>query len=185
MRRKRLKGDSMTNTENDLAVKLDNTTERMPLTEKKVKPYGFGGWLYLVAIGLLLTFGSSFYYLMDTILPIYQSGRLSQLYEENWKYAFIIIYETAMNLFYVIFPVIIGYCILKKKKLLKYMAIYFYLINFAANVGYYFISNSIEEMATHEIMGEQGRNIVKSFVTCLIWIPYFIISKRVKNTYTN
>ncbi len=175
----------MAHTENDLAVKMDNTTGMMPPIEEKPKPYGFGGWLYLVALGLLLTFGSSFYYLLDTLFPVYQSGRLSQLYEENWKYAFIIIYETAMNLFYVVFPVIIGYCMLKKKKLLKYMAIYFYLINFAANVGYYFISNSIEEMATHELMGEQGRNIVKSFVTCLIWIPYFINSKRVKNTYTN
>ncbi|WP_161632938.1 DUF2569 family protein [Paenibacillus alginolyticus] len=34
-------------------------------------------------------------------------------------------------------------------------------------------------------MSEQGRNIVKSLVTCLIWIPYFINSKRVKNTYIN
>lgn len=38
---------------------------------------------------------------------------------------------------------------------MKYMAINFYLINFAANVGYYFISNSIEEMATHELMGSK------------------------------
>jgi hypothetical protein len=175
----------MTNIENDLAVRLENNAEILPAIEEKAKPYGFGGWLYLVTLGFLLTFGSSLYYLIDMILPVYQSGRLSQLHDENWKYSFLIIYETVLNLFYVIFPVFLGYLVLKRKKLLKYMVINFYLINFAANIGYYFISNSIEEMATHELMGEQGRNIVKSLVTCLIWIPYFINSKRVKNTYTN
>lgn len=114
---KRLKGDSMTNIENDVAIKQDNTAAILAPIEEKAKPYGFGGWLYLVALGLLLTFGSSLYYLIDTLLPVYQSGRLSQLYEENWKYALVIIYETAMNLFYVIFPVFIGYCILKKRSL--------------------------------------------------------------------
>ncbi|NOV03640.1 DUF2569 domain-containing protein [Paenibacillus planticolens] len=167
----------MTNTENDLAVNL-------PI-EERAKPYGFGGWLYFVALGFLLTFASSLYYLIDTILPIYQDGLFSQLQEENWKYSLVIIYETVINIFFVIFPVFLGYLVLKKKKLLKYMVINFYLINFAVNIGYYFITNSIEEAATHEFMGEQGRNIVKSFVTCLIWIPYFINSKRVKNTYTN
>ncbi|WP_412102626.1 DUF2569 family protein [Paenibacillus alginolyticus] len=74
---------------------------------------------------------------------------------------------------------------MKKKKLLRNMVINFYIINFAFNISYYLITNSIEEMATHEFMSEQGRNIVKSLVTCLIWIPYFINSKRVKNTYIN
>ncbi|KRF05553.1 hypothetical protein ASG89_20730 [Paenibacillus sp. Soil766] len=175
----------MTNTENDLAINLENTAGKLPPIEEKVKPYGFGGWLYFVALGFILTFGNSLYYLIGTILPIYRDGLLSQLYEETWKYSFVIIYETVINIFFVIFPVFLGYLILKKKKLLKYMVINFYVINFIVNIGYYFITNSIEEMATHDFMGEQGRNIVKSLVTCLIWIPYFINSKRVKNTFIN
>ena len=65
------------------------------------------------------------------------------------------------------------------------MIIWFYLLNFAFNVGYYFVANSIEELASPEFIGEQGRNIVKSFITCIVWIPYFINSKRVKYTYVN
>ncbi|MBP1964194.1 DUF2569 domain-containing protein [Paenibacillus aceris] len=175
----------MTITENDLAIKGDNTAEIMPPIEEKAKPYGFGGWLYFVALGFLLTFGTSLYYLIDSILPIYQDGLISQMYDENWKYSFAIIFETVINIIYVVFPMFLGYLVFKKKKLLKYMVINFYIINFAVNIGYYFITNSIEEMATHDFMGEQGRNIVKSLVTCLIWIPYFINSKRVKNTYIN
>ncbi|NOU66504.1 DUF2569 family protein [Paenibacillus sp. LMG 31461] len=65
------------------------------------------------------------------------------------------------------------------------LAILFYLVSFGFNVIYYFISNSIAELATPEFMNEQGRNIVKSLITCLIWIPYFINSKRVKYTFVN
>ncbi|NRF94800.1 DUF2569 domain-containing protein [Paenibacillus frigoriresistens] len=177
----------MSNVENDLAIKPEDTgaTEILQPIEEKAKLYGFGGWLYLVALGFLLTFGSSLIYLIDTILPIYQNGLLSELHEENWKYSLVIIYETVINIFFVIFPVFLVYLGLKKKKLLRILVINFYIINFAFNISYYLITNTIEEMATHEFMSEQGRNIVKSLVTCLIWIPYFINSKRVKNTYIN
>ncbi|OXM82864.1 DUF2569 domain-containing protein [Paenibacillus rigui] len=177
--------DFMSNSVNDLAVKQEDsaTTEILPPIEERAKPCGFGGWLYLVALGFLLTFGSSLFYLIDTLLPIYQNGLLFELYGENWKYAVAIIYETAIHILFVIFPVFLFYLALKKKKLLRNMVINLYLINFAYNVSLYLITNSIEDMATHEFMSEQGRNIVKSLITCLIWIPYFINSKRVKNTY--
>ncbi|OCT12951.1 hypothetical protein A8709_21760 [Paenibacillus pectinilyticus] len=177
----------MSQIDNELAMKDEpvmRSGNEPPLDEHQ-KLYGFGGWLYFVVIGLLLTFGNSLYYLLTTLLPIYKDGLISDLQSENGNYLVLIIYETVTYLFYVLFPLYVGYLGFKKMKRVRTMIICFYLLNFAFNVGYYFVANSIEELASPDFIGEQGRNIVKSLITCIVWIPYFINSKRVKCTYVN
>lgn len=172
----------MVNQEN-AAVNSQETAGNVPPVEEKPAPYGFGGWLYFVAIGLVYTFGSALYYTADTLIPLFRDGTMLDMLDENPRLLHVIIYEALINLVYIIFPVFAVYLGLKQKKLFRNMMINFYILNFCFNVIYYFFTNSMEEFSTPEFMTEQGRSTVKSLITCFIWIPYFINSKRVKNTY--
>ncbi|MGO4498414.1 DUF2569 domain-containing protein [Paenibacillus sp. 2RAB27] len=177
----------MVNPDNELALKTENLipSGNEPPQIEHAHLRGFGGWLYVVSIGLLLTLGDALIYIINTLLPIYTDGLITELYKDDWKYGLMIIYETVTYSLYVVFPIVLGYLGWKKMRRVRTLAIIFYLVSFVFNVIYYFISNSIVGLATPEFMNEQGRNIVKSLITCLIWIPYFINSKRVKYTFVN
>jgi hypothetical protein len=160
----------------------DDVMIRKQKTESLVY-FGFGGWLYLVAIQLILGFGNSLFYFLDTILPLYQSGKLPILTQQNPLYGIDVIYETIMHLIYIVFPLVIGYFCYKQKLLFKKLAITFYVYNILANIIYYFISQAIPELASPPISSKVMTGIVGSLISAAIWIPYFILSKRVKNTY--
>lgn len=132
----------MVNTENELAMKTEDIiiSGNEPPQDEHNHLRGFGGWLYVVSFGLLLTLGNSLIYIFNTLLPIYTDGLITELYKEDWKYALIIIYETITYSLYVVFPIVLGYLGWKKMRRARTLAIIFYLVSFIFNVIYYFIS---------------------------------------------
>lgn len=177
---------------NEISATVQEKTELSQIfhhekENKEEKPeafyYGFGGWLYLVAIGLVITFGSALYNLFYSYLPLLQNGDLATISKDDPMLGTIFILDIAINLFNIILPLYCGYlCYSLKRQFPKVMIIY-YIINFIITVFYSLVIMLISVDLYEIDMREYIKEIFKSAVICAIWIPYFLKSKRVKNTY--
>lgn len=150
-------------------------------------PSGLGGWLILPAIGLILSPVRLLISLNTDLLPIFQEGYWeilttpgSEAYHPLW--APFILFEVFGNLFFIIFSIaLIAMFFLKSHWFPKLMITYL-LSNLFFVVGDYFLADLIPvigEETDFEALGE----IVKISVGVVIWVPYFLVSKRVRNTF--
>lgn len=139
---------------------------------------GFGGWLYFLAIHLIFSLISSYNAITVNILPVMgdkvvqrYSGVMAILKMEFVYYVFLIVY--------VLFALYLMY---KRKNLFKTIMIGFYIsILIFTSIDYLLITYFSElEVESQEL----AMNFIKALISCSIWIPYILKSKRVNNTYT-
>ncbi|MBI1912433.1 MAG: DUF2569 domain-containing protein [Deltaproteobacteria bacterium] len=148
-----------------------------------------GGWLILIAIGLILTPIKILIDVIEYILPAF-TGEVwtvlttpgTELYHPLW--APLLIFSLIGNLFLIGFALTTSVFFFKKKKIVpKLMIIYL-----AAGLVFFFVdffgSSLIPIIEEQEDMSPT-MDLVRSIVACLIWIPYFRMSKRVKGTFVN
>lgn len=158
------------------STKVDYTTESRPIY------FGFGGWLYVLAIGQILVFGRSLFYLVDSLLPIYTSGQIQDISQDNPLLAFGIFLESIINIYNVIIILISAYLCFKLKKSFKKIMIYFFSINLALAIVHFILIITIPNIDSSIV--NDGRNVlINSAIVFILWVPYFIKSKRVQNTF--
>ncbi|EGL18276.1 MULTISPECIES: DUF2569 domain-containing protein [unclassified Paenibacillus] len=144
---------------------------------------GFGGWLIVFSIGLILTFISAVYSLVDYLWPMYESGEAAAYFSDYPALGTAILVETVSHLFYAVVPVVLGYLCYKRKRLFKTMSIIFLLVSLALS-GLAYLAYSFVSEAAPDFMDGALRDLIKTGITCVIWTLYFIKSERVRNTYT-
>jgi glucan phosphoethanolaminetransferase (alkaline phosphatase superfamily) len=150
----------------------------------KPTPYGFGGWLYLFALGLLLTFFNAVVYLGSTLLPIVTNGLLSTLLADNPHYGGIVLVELVMYIYFAIFPLYLIFLAYRRKRLFRTMGLLFPLLNVILGIFYFFAMKTVPDLATDDLLTGQIKQISRSVFSACIWIPYMLVSKRVQNTFT-
>lgn len=169
---------------------LQNSTVKQ-IKENKERPYlvGFGGFLYLVVIGLFLTFCGSGYALLDAI-SVTSGEDFRQLTDRNeYSYSLLWTVNFWFTVVYCIVTMLLvlfnSYLCYKQKRLFKWMMITFYFICFIGNVIFYFLGMLINEEASYLSMdeGELARSLIYSLGVMVIWSLYFFRSRRVKNTF--
>lgn len=150
-------------------------------------PSGLGGWLILPAIGLILSPFRLLMYLNTEFLPIFQDGSWeavttpgSQAYHPTWGP--LIIFEIVGNLFFVIFAIVLFVLFLMKSHRFSRLMIAFLLLNPLFLIFDNFLGNFIPYLAELDDP-EIYKEIARSIVGAMIWVPYFLVSKRVKNTF--
>lgn len=143
--------------------------------------YGFGGWLILLTLGLLLTFGQSLFYLLDSLYPMFTDGTIQQLIDYDRSWGIIIFMEFFIHIFIVFSIILIGIFCLKQLKIFKTSVISFLVVSFIFSIVAYFVYLSNPDTAVDS--STQLENIFRQFVYGAIWIPYMLLSKRVKNTF--
>ena len=147
---------------------MNNNQPDKNLNYKKI-----GGWLILVAIGLVLSSISVLLYLISDVLPAFSAVPSSQLSGELRIYLFLDLVLNISLLVYIVYVIVMFF---KRSTAIAKLVISLYILNFAFIIMDRFVFKSISESQWTFV-------IIHSVVSSLIWIPYFLISKRVKGTF--
>jgi hypothetical protein len=153
------------------------------------KPAGLSGWLVLVGVGLTITSGSLFYQILGTYLRMSLNGTWQALttpgfapYRPFWA-PFIIAVITVNSLFLCAST---GLLILFFRKSWRFPRLY---IIFIASI----LACELAQALAIQLMlpnaplffdSASGKQLARTFMSAMIWIPYMLYSERVKNTFT-
>ena len=151
------------------------------------EPRGLGGWLILVAIGLVLTAGSSFVHLFRTFLPIFTGGQWEVLttkgspaYHPLW--APVLLFEATANALIGIAAVAGLVLFFRKSAMFPTFMIGLYLFAAMYLLIDLVAAGRIPAAASSDD-SSGARDLFRSLVACAIWIPYMRKSVRVRNTF--
>ncbi len=149
-----------------------------------------GGWLVLIAIKLVLSplflfvqlYRESSNFLNKSIWQLLTSSSSST---HEVASAYIVIFELMYNVVFFVFSILVTILFFKKRTILPRLIIIYYALVFLVplidSLALYLFTDL--KSSTAEI-NQETASAVRDFIYCCIWIPYFLISKRVKNTFT-
>lgn len=172
------------NPKKEVAASVEQTN----IIKEKPFVYGFGGWLYSFSVLLL-------YLLYFASTAIYENYQLikSPEYKQITTFGFeyynallhpAIIMEIIVQSVVVIMILFIAYCFYKQKKIVKKIVISLFLILLLFNIVDLFLLLSIQNTYPEKLIDDTLYDgVFLSFAYSIVWIPYFLISKRVKNTF--
>lgn len=162
-------------------TKIENSDERL-----QEQPYrGIGGWLILVAIGIIVA----------PILIAAQtySEVILFIFDENFTtYSFsvkLFVYlELFANVSLFLFSCYLFFLFFKKSARFPKSYIIFVIINFlvvaADSIGaYYLFREYFAQSEANQYISESVTESLKQLVRIAIWVPYMLLSKRVKATF--
>lgn len=166
------------------------TAEEAPAQPTKVEgPEGLGGWLILPILGQFATPIACIVSIIQTIAffepETWQSLTThgGDAYHPLWIP--LIVFETIYNLGFLALSIYLLIKVFKKSAEAPRLFIIFYALNLAMqaiDTGLFVgIAQTYPELIDPETYKDLGRAVV----TCLIWIPYFRKSVRVKNTFVH
>ena len=176
------------------AIKVGRKRSEVPPLLVEINPEltGIGGWLILVAIGVTLrplvllgqlALGSHDSFNQDVWEAMTIPGRDSY----QAALAPLIITETAGNLLLLIGSVLVLVLFYRRQR--SFPVTFIVLLAFSA-VFLVFDVWAGSHLLKHEtttkpgLMGQEVRNAIQSVAQALIWIPYLLVSRRVKATFT-
>ncbi|NOU83182.1 DUF2569 family protein [Paenibacillus sp. LMG 31459] len=152
------------------------------------EPSGSGGWLGLFAIGIVLSLFAGVRMLYGNF-SLFGSEGLKLLSDPDSSYYVAsmlpsLVIETVLVCIQVVMILFILYLGLKHKKLFKYISISFIVYNILLNTIDTFMFSQVQTTLSGLIPDDTSyTDIFRSFIYAVIWIPYFLRSKRVKNTF--
>ena len=157
------------------------------MTAATKKPKRIGGWLILPAIGLLVYPFLITTILINDFLPIFQDGYWEILTTPSsnsyyYMWSAILVFEICVNLFFLIFALALNFLFFTKSYRLPALYIAFLLLRILFVVLDSFLINLIPALAALSNSGLPSE-FVSSVIPAFIWVPYFLYSKRVKDTF--
>jgi hypothetical protein len=165
-------------------------TPQAPVSDAPAKPdgpAGIGGWLILPVIGLFVFPVRVVISLVTDYVPIFQGGIWgnlttpgSEVYHPLW--APVIIGEIFCNVGFLFFDLALIYLLFTKSHRFPKAFIVFTLANLAFIVGDAAIAWQIPAVAARGLEGV-GAEIARTLVVAAVWVPYMLVSKRVRNTF--
>lgn len=158
------------------------------MTETTNEPQGLGGWLILPALGLIIMPIRMLLLLHSDFLPIFTEGHWevlttpgSEVYHHLW--APYLIFELVSNLAFIAFDLVLVYLFFTRSYRFPRLMIIYLLSNAIFVVGDFFLGDLIPFIAEQPTDMETIKEVVRTVIGTCIWVPYFLVSKRVKNTF--
>ncbi|PJZ46106.1 DUF2569 domain-containing protein [Leptospira brenneri] len=148
---------------------------------------GLKGWLFLVGLGLIVypvrlafIMGPLFYNMFTDGSFEYLTTPGTESYSPLWKP--ILIFEGVFNVLMILFSFFVTYLFFKKnyqfpKAYIVFLILPLVLMPTDAWLGSFVVKD--EPMFDPET----SKEIIRSFIAAVIWIPYMLLSKRVKATF--
>ncbi len=157
------------------------------MTEINKELKGLGGWLILICLALIITPLHLMFSLFNDFAPILLENYweiLTTPGTEAYHYLWgpLIISELITNSVLIVFSLYLLFLYFTKSYRFPKLMIIFYILNLFILVGDYIFANMIPEIANDTNL-ETVREILSTVAATLIWIPYLLKSKRVKNTF--
>lgn len=151
------------------------------------KVYGLGGWLILVAIGVILSPIKLGALLFQVHLPLFQDGTWdlltvpgSEHYHPLW--APLLIFEIVCNLGFIAAYIVQAVLFFRKSRSFPKIYIVVALLNLGFIVlDAWFCSFLLPDQPMLD--PDTATEIARSLLGAAIWIPYMLVSERVSNTF--
>jgi hypothetical protein len=146
-----------------------------------------GGWLIIVAIGLILAPIRLLVVLFKDLLPVLSTEAWSRLttpgteaYHPLW--APLLLFEIIGNCLFILFPIIIAFFFFQRRRFVPTLIIVLLLANLVFVTIDYFAADLIPFVAAQGDTGSLAE-LIRVLVASAIWVPYLLVSKRVKATF--
>jgi len=158
------------------------------MEEKKEDPQGIGGWLLLPLLGLIISPVRVAFLTYRDIWPVFsEEGFWEYLttpgsadYHPLW--APVIVFEAVGNVVLVITGLVALWLFLRKSYLAPRWVIAWLALSLVLQVTDFVLLKQIPAVA-EEYDPDAIKELARAVVGALIWIPYFLKSKRVKATF--
>ena len=146
-----------------------------------------GGWLILCAIGLILYPVQTMVFLITELIPALSPENWSALTSPTSPYyhsffAPLVISELEVNICFFIFSICLIVFFFQQRKYAPKLIILFLITNLIL-VGFDYIVTTFIIIRSSSINMDATINFVRTMVAGMVWIPYFIFSKRVGRTF--
>lgn len=154
----------------------------------KDEPVGLGGWLILPILGLIASPFIITHSLYNDFLPIFGDDywlALTTPGTETYHYLWspFLIFEILFNSIFALFSLFLLFLMFKKSHKLPKLIIIYYIANLLFVVSDFYLLNMIPVVAAQATDPAVIKEIVIALIGTLIWVPYFLVSTRVKNTF--
>lgn len=161
-------------------VNVDAETAISDNQNKDIK--GLGGWLILVCIGM---FGSLLVtvYNLSIFVPVFRYSTWHKLSESQFYHPLLkptLIFEFSANSIRIILLIVMLILFFMQKKIFPKLAIINYAYCIIVVIVDSALAASIPALASD---GSSITDIFRNIIAAAIWIPYFLTSVRVKNTF--
>jgi hypothetical protein len=147
---------------------------------------GIGGWLILVVIGLamgIFSYAKTAWLVLDPIFNLTKWNMLtapgSLRYEPYW--APTLVFESSGAVVLLVFSILATVLMSQKRFTFPKVMIAVLAGNLVYHLIDYALASHISSLAQSNQLVSQ--NAFRFSVSCAIWIPYFLVSKRVKATF--
>ena len=150
-------------------------------------PTGLGGWLVLVAIGLVLSSLRLLALLGQVFVPIFRDGTWailttpgSQAYHPLW--APLLVFELVGNIGFIAAQLWLLVLFFRRSKSFPKLYVWAALLNLPFILVDAWLGSFV---LTEEPMidPDTAKEIARSVATIAIWVPYMRVSRRVRNTF--
>lgn len=168
-------------------VKVNSRPNHAITIDKSLK--GLGGWLGFFQFSLYTSLLLGIITIIVNIIPIYGSEAWETLtdpssvaYDPLWKP--LIIFETVGNIISMLLIILILVMLYAKKSMLPKLVIIMLVYNILLVAVDYSLLQQISLVDQIED-ANSTKEISRSILYACVWIPYFLRSKRVRNTFVN
>ena len=156
-----------------------------PASERQ--PPKIGGWLIVIAIGLLLSLLQNLGGAVRSFLPLREpvwtrlTDPSSPVYHPSWRGA--LIYEAVAACLYLVMNLVAVILFFGKRRLFPIVTVVCIPLIFVMGLVDHYLGSLIPAVASSAVHANSVSWLATKFVAMHVWIPYLLVSKRVKATF--